>query len=54
MPIKLIQIGWEEFKTLQFEEYGILHISELKKKKKKKKRKPTADKPLQQCQWIQN
>ena len=31
MPIKVLQIGREEFKTLQFEEYGILHISELKK-----------------------
>ena len=31
MPIKVIQIGREEFKTLQFEEYGILHISETQK-----------------------
>ena len=54
MPIKVIQIGREEFKTLQFEEYGILHISELKKKKKIQERTPTADKPLQQSQWIQN
>ena len=53
MPIKVLQIGREEFKTLQFEEYGILHISELKKKKIQE-RTPTADKPLQQSQWIQN
>ena len=51
MPIKVIQIGREEFKTLQFEEYGILHISKLKKIQE---RTPTADKPLQQSQWIQN
>ena len=37
MQIKVIQIGREEFKTLQFEEYGILHISELKKKKKSRR-----------------
>ena len=43
MQIKVIQIGREEFKTLQFEEYGILHISELKKIQE---RTPTADKPL--------
>ena len=51
MQIKVIQIGREEFKTLQFEKYGILHISELKKIQE---RTPTADKPLQQSQWIQN
>ena len=49
MQIKVIQIGREEFKTLQFEEYGILHISELKKIQE---RTPTADKPLQQSQLI--
>ena len=49
MPIKVLQIGREEFKTLQFEEYGILHISELKKIQE---RTPTADKPLQQSGHI--
>ena len=36
MPIKVIQIGREEFKTLQFEEYGILHISKLKKSRRER------------------